>query len=181
MNYSRLRYGALLIILAGLSKVCAAGAAEEKDIWDVIRGMRTVAIGEVGIQELFGAKIRTRTDNGYWKFHEGIGPALGDGVTIDKFGFMTKNDATAAPWIYMNISGHCVRLDDIRKEYPNVAPDGFAATIHAPIASYVTKSEEWELKFSFRVHDSRRPECLENVGFSPQKRKPPISVTNSQI
>jgi hypothetical protein len=161
MNYYKLRYGALLIILAGLSQVSTAGAAEEKGIWDVMRGMRTVAIGEAGIQALFGAKIRERTDNGYWKFYEGKGPALGDGVTIDKFGFMTKNDATAAPRVYMSISGHCVRLDDIRKEYPGLASDGYAATLHAPIAVYVAKSEDWELQFGFRVHGSLRPEIAE--------------------
>lgn len=73
----------------------------------------------------------------------------------------------------MDISGRCVRLDDIRKEYPDVVSDGYAATLHAPMAGYLSKNEDWELKFSFRVHEAARPDCLENMGFSSKKWKPP--------
>lgn len=180
MNFYNLRHSALLIMLAGTTQISMGGVMEKKSIWDVIHSMRTAPVEEAAIQELFGAKIKTRTDNGYWKFYEGKGPTLGDGVRINKFGFMTKNDTTAAPWIYMHISGHCVKLEDIKKVYPDVVSDGYAATLHAPIAGYFSANEDWEIKFGFRVHESVRPECLENVGFSPKKRNSTVLSSPAQ-
>lgn len=172
MNFYNLRRGVLLIILASIGQVSAGEIMEKKSILEVIRGMRTVPIEEAAIQELFGVKIGTRTDNGYWKSYEGKGPTLGDGVTISKFGFMTKNDAAAAPLIYMDISGSCVRIEDIKKEYPDLVSTGYAPSLHDPIANYLSVNENWELKFNFRVHGTLRPDCLVNVGFSSKKWNP---------
>lgn len=170
MKLLKLGHGTLLVALAAVSQVSLAGAVEGKSVWTIIHGMRTVSYEEGAIEEFFGARIDQRSDNGYWTFHEGKGPSLGDGVTISKFGFMTKNDASAAPRVYMDISGKCVNLDDVRKAYPDLFTDQPVPSAHSPLVKYVSRGEGWELGFAFRVDGPRPPYCLVNVGFISKKQ-----------
>lgn len=157
----------LFVLTAGISQLSIGAEMQSQSIWALIRDMRALPVDEKSIEDFFGGIIDSRTDNGYWKFYEGKGRTLGDGVTISKFGVTKKNDGAADPLIYMFITGHCVRLGEVREAYPGLVTHR-AATIHAPVANYLYADEHGKLTFSFLEHGEDRSDCLANIGYSPK-------------
>lgn len=166
-----------LILLAGLNQISTGGEMGKKGILDVIHGMRSVSIDEVAVQDLFGAKIDNTRNNGYLAFYEGTGPRLDDGVKISKFGFMKANDGTTAPWVYMDIEGQCVSLDDIKKAYPDLTTRNPVPSPHTLMVRYVSENDYSEMSFAFKVDSPTAPRCLVNVGFSPKNLKSNPALT----
>lgn len=170
MNICHFRCGALLAMLAGVGHASAAGVAEQPSTLDVIHRMTTVTVERTAIEDLFGARVEVIKGNGYWTFHEGRGPVLADGMTITKFGYMTKNDGSAAPSVYMDIVGRCLELEQVRTAYPDLFTQNPVPSPHGGGVGYRSINDEREISFAFRVDDPRSPRCLVNVGVSQKKQ-----------
>lgn len=171
MRFPSLRYPALLIMLAAISQACAAEAVSQKNLWDVLEGMRAVSAEEAAMEEFFGAKIDSRSGNGYWQYHTGPGPRLVDGVEISKFGFSTKNDNSAAPLTYLDIAGDCVSVADVKKAYPDLLLKYGYSNPHSKnepylVHEYWSTNEYGKTIFFFKRYRQPSPECLSNVKFS---------------
>lgn len=164
MKIDRIRSGTLLLLLAGTVQASAAGVTAPQATLDVIHGMTTVALERTAIEALFGARVEVIKGNGYWTFHEGRGPILADGMTVTKFGYMTKNDGTAAPRVYMDIVGRCLELEQVRQVYPDLSTQNPVPSPHGGGVGYTSINDEREINFAFRVDEPRSPRCLVNVG-----------------
>lgn len=166
-----------LILLARLNQISSGGEMGKRGILDVIHGMRMVSIDKAAVQDLFGAKVDNKRNNGYLAFYEGVGPRLDDGVKISKFGFTKSNDGAAAPWVYMDIEGPCVSLDDIKKAYPDITTRDPVPSPHSLMVKYISENDDSKMSFAFKVDSPTAPRCLVNVGFSPKKFKSNPALT----
>lgn len=87
----------LFILSCPATHTVVAQVAENTGIWDVVERTQTASPSANSLEALFGSKIQSRFDNGYWNYSEGTGQRLRDGVEVTEFGLMTKMDSSLLP------------------------------------------------------------------------------------
>lgn len=100
-----------------------------------------------------------------FRFFDGTPVQLGDGVEVSQIDLRIKREGSHPGFLVLNLTGHCVSLDEVRQRYKNLQIFGVPTGRSLDEATSYSTALGWgQLSFGFR---ERNPACLGYVVFDP--------------
>jgi len=146
--------------------------AREMTLWQVVDYLGNhLPLRLEKIEQLFQSKFsKLDASNQYFTFWEGDGGSLQGGVTAPRIVLGLRNNDIKDPgMLTLNLSGTCVKLDEIKNKYGELTIVGVPRGRSEDEETKYEAQAPWgKLVFGFA---ERNPDCLSSVGLGPQKEK----------
>ena len=154
----------------GLESKEKKATAREMTLWQVIDYLGNhFPLRLEKIEQIFQSTFsKLSASNQYFTFWEGNGGSLQEGVYVPRIVLGLRNDDIRYPGILtLNVSGTCVKLDEIKNKYGELTVVGLPRGRSEDEETKYEAQAPWgKLVFGFA---ERNPDCLSSVGLGPQQ------------